>query len=254
VFCGVDVVVDGEPCDKLPFVSDKAVHHPDLGCRIEVRELRRSALMAPVMWRGRLRSLDNAIVNFHGQVVGFDCHPVSEHRLHYLVELTGEPTSIRLMLPARTRVVENGALTQLKDALQLEAFRYLQRRGHHRLPYSEYLYARRRGIELPEATPTFHVGLLSSCDPPEPVEVSKPDDWPLAKCYRLDPDRDGGAESDEANIHLLASLGKFDAPFIPVSIRNVSMTATPGPNCRPSNGSTCASARSCRAATFGRAS
>jgi hypothetical protein len=220
VFTGLDVIVDNKRCARLPFVSQQASHCLELGCRIEVCESDALSSWHRSSPRGRY-SLDNVLINFHGQVVSFDWHPVSEHRLHYLVELTGEPTSIRLMLPARTRVVENGAFTQLKDALQLEAFRYLLRRGHHRLPYSEYLYARRRGIELPEATPTFQVGVLSSCDAPEPVEVSKPEDWPLAKCYRLDPDRDGGAESDEANIHLLAALGTFDAPFIPVSIRNV---------------------------------
>lgn len=28
---------------------------------------------------------------------------------HYLIDMTGEPTGIRLMLPARTRLVENAA-------------------------------------------------------------------------------------------------------------------------------------------------
>jgi len=33
--------------------------------------------------------------------------------------------------------------------------RYLQRRGHRRLPYKAYLRARELGVEFPEATPTF---------------------------------------------------------------------------------------------------
>ena len=45
---------------------------------------------------------------------------------------------------------------------------------------------------------------------PEPVEVTKPEDFPLAKCYRFDPKFKDGEENDEANVHLLAALGKFE--------------------------------------------
>ena len=78
--------------------------------------------------RGGYRS-DNVLVNFHGQVVAFDCHPVSEHHLHFLVDMTGEPTGIRMMLPARTRLMEDEAFEELKNALETEAYRYLERRG-----------------------------------------------------------------------------------------------------------------------------
>jgi len=62
------------------------------------------------------------------------------------------------MLPARTCLVENEALTELKAALELEAFKYLQELGRHRLPYQEYLRAKELGIELPEAEPCFPDG------------------------------------------------------------------------------------------------
>jgi hypothetical protein len=123
------------------------------------------------------------------------------------------------MLPARTRLVENEAFAALKQALELEAFRYLQHRGHHRLPYKQYVRAHELGIDLPEAQPTYTVGLLGHSDPPDPVEVVMPKDFPLAKCYRLDPSSEGGNESDEANVHLLAALGTFDSPFVPVDIQ-----------------------------------
>ena len=41
------------------------------------------------------------------------------------------------MLPARTCFVENEALTQLKAAMEIEAYRHIHRRGHHSLPYKE---------------------------------------------------------------------------------------------------------------------
>ncbi len=218
VFTGMEVMVDGVSCAQAAFVGEHAVHHPELGCRIEVCK---SSNLHP--WhrscdRGGFRH-HSVLVNFHGQVLGFDHRPVSEHHLHYLVDLTSEPAGIRLLLPARTRLVENQAFEELLRALEVEAFHYLQRRGEHRLPFKEYRRARELGIELPEATPTFTVGLLSGCSPPEPAEVSMPKDFPLAQCYRFDPEHSDGTEADEPNAHLLAALGSFDERFVPVGIQ-----------------------------------
>jgi hypothetical protein len=62
----------------------------------------------------------------------------------------------------------------------------------------------------------YEVGLLSG-DTPEPIEVPMPKDFPLERCYRFD-ENHRGCESDEANAHLLAALGKFNEPFVPVTI------------------------------------
>ena len=43
-------------------------------------------------------------------------------------------------------------------------------------------------------------------------------DFPLAKCYRFDGDYQGVCETDDSNAHLLAAIGKFKEPFVPVSI------------------------------------
>ncbi len=219
VFSGLNVAVDDCPCATETFVGERAVHILELGCRIEVREAEQLT-----HWHRQARRSfaysDNVLINFHGQMTSFDFHPVSEQGLWFLVDLTGEPTGIRLMLPARTQLVQNEAFAQLKAALELEAYRYPQRRGHHRLPYKQYLRAQELGIALPEATPTFQVGLLSTSEPPEPVEVTMPKNFPLARCYRFDPDLPEGTDVDETNAHLLAALGKFSEPFIPVSIRS----------------------------------
>ena len=218
VFCGMQVNVDGNACPCEEFISDRATAYPELGCRIEVRAPNDLKPWHNSCRRGHCYG-DNVLVNFHGQVVSFAFHAAGEHHLHFLVDLTGAPTGIRLMLPARTCLVENEAFAQLKSAMELEAYRYLQRRGHHRLTYKEYLRARELGIMLPEATPTFRVGLLTG-DTPEPIEITKPDSLLLSGCYRLSPKADDGDETDEANVHLLAALGKFAAPFVPVEIRS----------------------------------
>lgn len=218
VFTDLKVTVDGQECPRLPFVSDAAVHHPELGCRIEV-----APYASLSDWHHRVRRepsySSNVFVNFHGQVVSFEDHPVGEPELRYLVDLTGEPTEIRLMLPARTRLVENDAFEDLKAALELEAYRYIQRRGEHALTYKEYLRARELGITLPEAKPTYQIGLLASNEMPDPVQVEAPKDFPLASCYRFDHDHKEWEDWDATNVHLLAALGTFETPLVPVDIR-----------------------------------
>lgn len=218
VFCGMNVFVDARPCANIPFVSAGAVDHPELGCRIEVRESKDLDSWHR-HWQGQLNRCNAALINFHGQVIALEYSGVAEPHLAYLVDLTGAPTELRLMLPARTRMVENAALQKLKQALEREAYRFLQRRGTHRLPYAEYLKARSLGVELPEAEPTFDLGLLSGDDPP-PIPVLKPVDLPLSACCRFDPPEDiDDYDSDSANVHLLAALGQFPEPFVPVVIR-----------------------------------
>jgi len=212
VFSGLKVIVEGQECAKESFVSEDAIPHPELGCRIEVR--RRKALSK---WHNRWKRnyySDDVLVNFHGQVLQFNFAPIREE-LQYLVDLTGEPTSIRLMLPARTQIVENEAFRQLKSILEEEVYRYLQKRGSHQLTYAKYCRAQELGIELPEATPAFQVGLLYD-DGVEPIEITKPEDFPLSKCYRMN--KQCMDEFSDANVHLLAALGKFHTPFIPVEI------------------------------------
>ena len=214
VFSGLDVIVDGQVCAREPFVSDTASAHPELGCRIEVRE-RNTLSQWHTQWK-RSYYADDVLVNFHGQVVAFTYMALSEH-LQFLVDLTGEPTGIRLMLPARTRLVENEALEVLKAAIEREAYRYIRRRGSHTLKFSEYCRARELGIELPEAEPAFRVGLLTG-EPVEPIEVTRPKGFPLAHCYRLAKECMDADEANEANVHLLSALGTFESPFVVVDI------------------------------------
>lgn len=215
VFTGLEVTVDGKLCASEPFVSSgAAAPHPELGCRIEVREC--DALSRwHTDWKHN-HYTDDVLVNFHGQVVLWTYMPVSEH-LQFLVDLTGEPTGIRLMLPARTRLVENEAFERLKAVLDIEAYRYIQKWGSHKLRFSEYCRAKELGIELPEAQPVYQVGLLSD-EPIEPVQVVKPPDLPLEKCYRLAPACRDADDPNEANAHLLSALGKFKSLFVVVDI------------------------------------
>ncbi|MHC4681299.1 MAG: hypothetical protein ACYTEK_21685, partial [Planctomycetota bacterium] len=99
VFSGLKVVVDGKTCPQQPFTSSRASPHPELGCKIEVRDRDRLNEWHN-QWRDRYYR-DTVLVNFHGQIVNCAYRPVSEN-LVFLVDMTGEPTAIRMMLPART--------------------------------------------------------------------------------------------------------------------------------------------------------
>jgi len=214
VFSGLSVTVDDKPCSQEAFVSEQATLCPELGFRIEVRS-RGNLSQWHHRWKRNYYS-DDVLINFHGQVVQFAYRPVSEE-LQCLVDLTGEPTAIRMMLPARTQIVENKALLELKSILEKEAYRFIQKRGSHKLKYVEYCRAKELGIELPEATPSFHVGLLYG-EVVEPVEIVKPDDFPLEKCFLMNQAYRDAADIHETNGHLLAALGKTGDPFIPVEI------------------------------------
>ena len=127
------------------------------------------------------------------------------------------PTGIRLMLPARTALYENNALAELKEAIEIEMYRFIQQQGEHTLSYDKYLRAKKLGLDLPESKPVFDVGVLDG-DSPDPIEVFKPADFPLAQCYRMHPGLSKASETHDANSHILAALGTIDPPFVPVTI------------------------------------
>ena len=127
VFCGMQVTVDGKRCHSLPFCSREAKDKPDLGCRIEVVS---DVSQYHKQWMSYYYR-SKVLVNFHGQIVEMDYWPGRhEHGLHILVDLS-QQTSIRLMLPARTQLVENDALAKLKEAIEIEFYRYYQKQTEH---------------------------------------------------------------------------------------------------------------------------
>jgi hypothetical protein len=216
VFSGLVVTVDGQQCSKESFCTKGAADYPALGCKVEV--CHKKTLNK---WHTHFRHgyySNDVLVNFHGQVISFTDSPVSDRELTFVVDMTGDPTGIRLMLPARTQLIENKAFNELKAAIEIEAYRFIQKQGSHKLPFKEYERAKKLGIDLPEAEPVFEVGLLYG-ENIEPIEITRPEDFPLSKCYRLSKDCEENSETDEANMHLLAATGKFKEAFVPVKIR-----------------------------------
>jgi len=215
VFANIRVIVEGKYCHQIPFCDSDAVHYQNPGCKIEVvQEVSKYHEKWSSSWHhGRV------LLNFHGQVVQLDYWPgKNRHDLTILVDITDQ-TDIRLMLPARTRLVENPAFEKLKLAIELEYYKYFQRQKTHCLYYKEYLRAKELGIELSEAAPQYKVGVLWG-EYNEPVEIAVPKNFKLQDGY-LCLEEDFKDETTQANVHLLSALGDFkEKPFVPVTIDN----------------------------------
>ena len=213
VFAGTRIIVDGKYCHQMPFCSDEAVYYENPGCRIEVVNEISNYHRA---WSSNYY-LGRVLVNFHGQVVQLDGWPNKNCRGMTILVDIADLTSIRLMLPARTMLVENAASKKLKEAMELEYYKYYQKQKTHALYYEEYLRAKELGIELPEAQPQFRVGLISD-EYDQVVEIEKPKELELKDCYLCSDDICNN-ELKEVNTHLLGALGKFeDKHFVPVTI------------------------------------
>ena len=215
VFAGIRVIVDGKYCHSMPFCSQESASYEDIGCRIEVV----SELSKYHKHWGSGYYSHKSLVNFHGQIVELDYWPGNNrHGIYILVDLA-EQTQIRLMLPARTRLVENKALLKLKEAIEIEYYRFFQQQKEHDLYYSEYLRARELGIVLPEATQKYMASLVH--DEYDMVsQVIPPKDFRLAQGY-LCFEKDFDDECAMTNAHLQGALGTFkDSSFVPVVIES----------------------------------
>lgn len=155
-YSGLTVYVDGEVLDTIPFMNtEKPVRHiPELGVRLQIFEE-----------KGRWYSNSRFDINFFGQVIQSSALDkmlptdvtLKNPRRHtrfavtVLVELTGEPTDLRMILPAREDIVVNKAAKQLGTEIEKEYYRYIKTLAEHSLPYASYMRAHQLGIELEES-------------------------------------------------------------------------------------------------------
>lgn len=152
-YSGLTVYVDGALIDTIPFMNTEHPirHIPELGVKLQVFE-----------GQGYR---DGFKINFFGQVINStqldkvlptDILIESPRRYHNFntivrVELTGEPTELRMVLPARDDIVINKASKQLGAEIEKEYYRYVKTLAEHSLPYRSYMRAHQLGIELEES-------------------------------------------------------------------------------------------------------
>lgn len=175
-FSGVKIYYNNSPFTMESFLIPSPrcekflpTHYPELGVHIQVipvRCTRKGQDQDRYVYRDY--SIDTSM-NFYGHVLKIpeshwsfrDSEDGYYQGYGYAirVDMTGEPTPIRLMLPARTQFVENDALKDLQKAIKTEVYRYFQRLGSHRIPYKSWLEAKTLGIELPEADQVYSLGV-----------------------------------------------------------------------------------------------
>ena len=139
-FYPVPVRVNGESVDQKRFLGD-AIH--------------------TVKWRGVTigvfrgeRPINKATVNFHGvtiveEIASIEKTQRSEHRLYAKVDIE-TAIALKLVLPARKELVENGFLAELKREATRILFAYVATWREHSLYYDEWRRASALGVTLNE--------------------------------------------------------------------------------------------------------
>ena len=222
-FTGMTVTIDGREHAPESFLPDggHVFCHSDMGVVVAVIE--RANLSRHEEFfnaeNGYCRGLDgNLIFNFHGQLIHASYINIPSSRdtpLSYLVDMTGTPTPLRMLLPARTRVVDNEGFTRLKRCLVEDTFRYYLAIGRHKLHHRDWKRARDEfGIELPESDPVYSIGVGHSghVEPPPLPNMTAP---PLSQCYLAEDEELRGAA------HLFAFHAvELESPVFPICIPN----------------------------------
>lgn len=162
-FSGLEVHLDHKTIHPRNFIITSVPfrHIPELGVKIQVEAS--SNRWSEVSNVGTYYSENYVYFNFHGQVIAehqrevmgsvpivTDCGSL---KLRLGVELTGEPTDLRMILPARTGVVRNKAFERLGIECEKELYRWIQNRGHHTLSYANFQRALKLGIDIGESEP-----------------------------------------------------------------------------------------------------
>lgn len=151
----LQVFFRGEPCARSDFLAEASRVETWNGCRIGV-------------FRGRnYRSSPEEAVNFHGLTVACPMPCVSEvdgdQCWHVRVDIVDAP-ALQLVLPARKEMVQNAALTDLREAAETAIYRTIAAAGSHRLAHEQWLRAHALGVILPEAAPWLSTWLPRSAD------------------------------------------------------------------------------------------
>ena len=164
VFTEMQITVDGTKCRRESFCDD-AEMMPDIGCKIsfrkELKGIRNDCLercSKDAWWKNH----KHILINFHGQVVLMEwpegLQSISKLK-NVMIEVT-QDTKLRMMLPARTRIVENHAYRTLCKAIEVEFYKHIKNQEEHALSFSLHQRAKELGIHLKEAKIEICLGVL----------------------------------------------------------------------------------------------
>jgi hypothetical protein len=200
----------GVPVDFIP-PELTATEYPELGCRIVVDK---TEVLSLNETEGYGSPKACRALNFHGHLINLESAYVPNMPEHSVrVDMTGAPTPLRFMLPARTQLVGNNGKRELDKAIRLELYKFVQRVGKHSLPYVFYEEAKTLGVVLPESEPVYiHAPSLGNRGNTEaPFGVTRK---ALRHCYRFPADLTitvGDADEEDADNYETAGSDVYDA-------------------------------------------
>jgi hypothetical protein len=150
----LEVKVDGVVVERKDFLAT-AEHIEDWnGIRIGIYE------------RGPTGFRNNETVNFHGVTLYGRLPSVGQafHRSYYARLDVIHCTDLKLVLPARKEIVENGFMGELRTHIQTIFFKLIKASGPHSLSYQHHQDAAKLGIDLPPAAMQLRVFEPSHAD------------------------------------------------------------------------------------------
>lgn len=146
------VSIDGAPCERRDFLARAVAVEEIGGCRIGV-------------FRGHLP--DEPRLNCHGLQVRCRLPLIGEVDAPLLwsvrIDVIDMP-GLKMVLPARKEVVENDAVTVLREVAEAAIYRAIGRQPTHRLPFTGWCRARDLGVVLPPADARLPVWAPATAD------------------------------------------------------------------------------------------
>jgi hypothetical protein len=226
VFSGLNVHLGPTTIHDRNFIieTEPSTHIPELGVRIQVENADNRWSKA-VDDRGYYNER-KIFLNFHGQVIRIAQKELIDSpivnccghlKLRVGVHLTGEPTDLKMILPARTGIVKNKAAERLGRECEKELYRWVQRQSHHSLSFFNFTRAKVIGIPIAEAEPavnkpfyesdTFQ-GHFNYPDVEDPV-VTESTEFIIRS---IEDENDPDDEDDERKKFILKAMNLADVP------------------------------------------
>ena len=215
IYSGLRVTMNGYPVEPKQFLLEERdggpiVHVPEMGLKFQVAA-RGHAHHGIGHVINSFEDRGRAVLNFHGQTIRtkkLDTRLLSNENHTVVIDMTGEPTDLRMILPARIDLFDNEAVDKLELLIEKEMFSRIAANESHKLPYHLYKRGRELGFDLPESVPCYEEGAGTWNDQDGDTNLVADDSFPPLLAHD---------DNDGCTIDLLADrVDNF--PFRPVTI------------------------------------
>jgi hypothetical protein len=221
-FLGKEVKKDD---DKV--YDSSIVHLPEFGLKYRLAPAYAYTISVPGKPGYNTSDNGKTVINFHGQTIRtklLDLEVLRSLGAVIAIDMTGEPTDLRMVLPARENLYDNETVKKLSEVLERNIYKSLVGK-EHTLPFDVYERAQSLGFKLKESSTAYFASAGCWCDQDDDftyddVETAEP------LTARHNEDIDGRnvdllalQDAPLAELPLIAQTSPM-FKFRPVSIRN----------------------------------